>query len=119
MRRKKRNNQTVMYMKSGFMTFKRRVDIPMWHQDHIKKAANILREYADRIEAVTGSNSMRNADKTLYAQSLIREMNKDMGRMTPKDPRERGTELLRYTEHHGLVDERGFDELNARDDMKD
>ena len=119
MRRKTRKNQTVMYMQSGFMTFKRRVDIPMWHQDHIKKAANILREYADRIEAVTGSNSMRNADKTLYAQSLIREMNKDMGRMTPKDPRERGTELLRYTEHHGLVDERGFDELNARDDMRD
>jgi hypothetical protein len=46
-------------------------------------------------------------------------MNKDMGRMTPKDPRERGTELLRYTEHHGLVDERGFDELNARDDLNE
>jgi len=62
---------------------------------------------------------MRNADKTLYAQELIRKMNKDMGRMTPKDPRERGAEMLRYTDHHGLVDERGFKELNARDDLNE
>jgi len=27
--------------------------------------------------------------------------------------------MLRYTDHHGLVDERGFKELNARDDLNE
>ena len=36
--------------------------------------------------------------------------------MTPKDPRTRGAELLVYV-NHGLDDERGYDELNAREDL--
>lgn len=118
-RMKRQKNPVVLKMQMGLMKFKRRVDFPMWHHEHISKVASIMREYADRIEAVHGSNSMRNSDKTLYAQQLIQQMNADVGRITPTDPRERGAEKLRYMDYSGLVDENGFDELNARDDMSD
>ena len=117
-RKRSQINPTVMKMTLGLMRFKRRLDIPMWHVDHINKVANMFREYADRIEAVQTSNSMRGSDKTMYCQRLIQQMNHDLGSMTPLDPRERGAEMLRYTET-GLVDERGFDELSARNDMED
>ena len=116
---RQKKNPVVLKMQMGLMKFKRRVDFPMWHHEHISKVASIMREYADRIEAVHGSNSMRNSDKTLYAQQLIQQMNSDVGRITPTDPRERGAERLRYMDYSGLVDENGFDELNARDDMHD
>lgn len=118
MARKKPIKPTVMKMALGFMRFRRRVDIPMWHVDHISKVANILREYADRIEASHSSNAMRASDKTMHCQSLIKSMNRDMGQITPRDPRERGAEKLRYTDF-GLINEAGFDELQARDDMNE
>ena len=122
MRRKQRKiNPTVLKMASGVMRFKKRVDIPMWHVDHIKKTANILREYADRIESTLDSNSMRNSDKTLAVQIMIQSMNTDMARMTPKDPRERGAERGGYNQNYnsGYLNTNGFDELLARDDMDD
>ena len=45
-------------------------------------------------------------------------MNRDMGQITPRDPRERGAEKIRYTDF-GLINEAGFDELQARDDMNE
>ena len=122
MRHKRRkSNPTVLKMGMGLMRFKRRVDIPMWHVDHIQKTVNILREYADRIESTLESNSMRNSDKTLAAQYMIQSMNTDMACMTPKDPRERGAERGGYNHgyNRGYLDTNGFDELLARDDMDD
>ena len=39
-------------------------------------------------------------------------------RMSPLDPRERGSELGEYTDQ-GWVNKAGFDELNQRTDMDD
>lgn len=119
--KRRKSNPTVMKMATGVMRFKRRVDIPMWHVDHIQKTANILREYADRIESTLSSNSMRNSDKTLAVQYMIQSMNNDMARMTPKDPRERGAERGGYNHDYGrgYINTNGFDELLARDDMDD
>ena len=116
--RKRKINPTLFLMKNGSLKFKRRVDFPMWHPDHISKVANILREFADRLDAIHGSNSLRGADKTLCAQNMIMEMNNTVQRISPKDPRERGAEKLEYGDY-GLVDTNGFDAVEARDDLQE
>jgi hypothetical protein len=116
--RKRKYNATLFLMKNGSLKFKRRVDFPMWHPDHISKVANILREFADRLDAIHGSNSLRGADKTLYAQNMIMEMNSTVQRISPKDPRERGAERLEFG-GYGLVDTNGFDAVEARDDLQE
>ena len=117
-RRTKKINPTLFLMKTGSLKFKRRVDFPMWHPDHISKVASILREFADRLDAIHGSNSLRGADKTLYAQNMIMEMNLTAQRISPRDPRERGAERLEYGDY-GLVDTNGFDAVKARDDLQE
>lgn len=116
MRRRRTDNPTVSLLQQGLLKFKRRVDFPLWHPDHVGKVASIMREYADRIDTINKSNSLRGADKTMYAQSLIVEMNAMVQRITPRDPRERGAERLRYG-HNGLINENGFDEVRRRDDL--
>ena len=118
MRRKKKINPTLRLMEMGMLRFKRRVDFPMWHPDHISKVANILREFADRIEGVHQSNSLRGADKTLHAQHLIMEMNLVVNRITPKDPRERGAEHLEFGEY-GCIDKNGFSSVRARTELEE
>jgi len=122
MRRKKlRTNPTVVKMAMGLMKFRRRVEIPCWHIDHLRKIVSILREYADRLEAIADANKLRPSDKTSAAQQIILQMNSDMNRMTPTDPRERGAERGGYNHEYGrgYLDTNGFDELLARDDMND
>jgi len=114
-RNKLRINPTVAKMAIGVMKFRRRVEIPCWHVDHLRKIVRILREHADRIEAIA------DAYKTSAAQQVILQMNSDMNRMTPTDPRERGAERGGYNHEfgRGYLNTNGFDELLARDDMKD
>ena len=67
--RKRKINPTLFLMKNGSLKFKRRVDFPMWHPDHISKVANILREFADRLDAIHGSNSLRGPVVVLHRAS--------------------------------------------------
>ena len=116
MRKHRRQSETVMRLGAGQMRFKRRMDLPLWHQDHLLKVARILQDAGKRIEEISNSNSLRNVDKALAAQSVITLANIDAGRITPLDPRERGSEKLEWRDT-GLVDTSGFDELNARQDL--
>lgn len=116
--KKREKNPTLRLMEMGLMRFKRRVDFPMWHPDHISKIANIMREYAERIEAVHGSNSLRSADKTLCAQRLIVEMNAVVQTITPRDPRTRGAERLQFGDY-GLIDHNGFNGVKAHKDLQE
>ena len=78
-----------------------------------------MREYADRIESVRSSNSMRSSYKALYPQQLIQQMNADVGGITPTDIGELRAQRLRHIDYFGLVNEKGFDEKNLVEDMKD
>ena len=118
MRYKKRLNRAVLNMASGRMKFKRRIDLPLWHHDHLPKVVNLLRECADRIEKINNTSALRNSDKTLAAQVIISKAQSHASRMSPLDPRERGSELGEYTDQGG-VNKAGFDELNQRTDMDD
>ena len=74
--RKLKLNRTMHKLSSGMMKWKRRINIPMWHPS-VKKAANILRQYADKLDKIEQFNSMRGADRTTVAQSFLAEMNQD------------------------------------------
>lgn len=115
-KKRMRMNQTVQYMRQGLMRFKRRLDIPMWHIDHLNKTIEMFEEAVDELKRIRNSNTLRNSDKTMYAQGTLVMMNKKFSIMTPTDPRERGAEHLEYTEQ-GLVDRRGEEELLAREDL--
>ena len=119
--KRRRSNPTVLKMAMGLMKFRRRVEIPCWHIDHLRKIVSILREHADRIEAIADANKLRPSDKTLAAQQVILQMNSDMNCITPTDPRERGAERGGYNHQYGrgYLNTNGFDELLARDDMND
>ena len=110
-------NQTVQYMRQGLMRFKRRLDIPMWHIDHLNKTIDMFEEAVDELKRIRNSNTLRNSDKTMYAQGTLVMMNKQFAHMSPRDPRERGAEQLEMTEQHGLIDKRGEPELLAREDL--
>ena len=117
--RKLKLNKTMYKISSGMMKWKRRINIPMWHPDHVGKAANILREYADRIEDITKSNSMRGSDRTMLAQQILVEMNHQFGMITPQDPRAPKAEQYEYINNNDhMVDTNGFDDLVKRDELK-
>tara|TARA_R100001480_G_scaffold5937_6_gene13045 strand:+ start:878 stop:1288 length:411 start_codon:yes stop_codon:yes gene_type:complete len=111
-----RNTETVNRLGSGQMRFKRRLDLPMWHQDHLLKVSRILIEAGKRIEKISNESALRNVDKCLTAQTVLKLANIDASRLTPLDPRERGSELGEYTDR-GWVNKAGHAELNARDDL--
>ena len=105
-------NKTMHKIGSGMMQWKRRIAIPMWHPSHVKKAANILREYAERIEALDKSNSMRGSDRTMLAQQILVEMNHQFGLISPQDPRERGAERYEFINGNShMTNTNGFDDL--------
>jgi len=116
MRKPIRNKETVMRMKTGQLRFKRRLDLPMWHQDHLMKISRILVDVGKRIEKVSQDSALRNVDKCLAAQAILSSANVDASRITPLDPRDRGAELGMYTDQ-GWANMAGHAELNARDDI--
>ena len=113
---KRKKNLTVDYMRTGQMRFKRRIDVQMWHIDHLNKSIELFTSLVEELEKIRGNNSFRNADKCMYAQTAISFTNKRFASMLPKDPRERGAEMLEYTDQ-GLVNHNGHAELLARDDL--
>jgi len=110
--RKLKLNKTMFKISTGMMKWKRRIAIPMWHPSHVQKAANIMREYADRIAKIDQSNSMRGSDRTTLAQNLLVEMNHQFSMISPQDPRERGTERYEFINgQDNMTDTNGFDDL--------
>jgi len=110
--RKLKLNKTMYKISTGMMKWKRRIAIPMWHPSHVQKAANIMREYADRIAKIDQSNSMRGSDRTTLAQNLLVEMNHQFSMISPQDPRERGTERYEFINgQDNMTDTNGFDDL--------
>ena len=63
-------NPTVNAMRSGMMRFKRRIDVPMWHIEHLRQVIPVLKSATDELERLERSNSLRNVDKCIYAQSV-------------------------------------------------
>ena len=108
-------NPTVSAMRTGLMSYRRRIDIPMWHVDHLRQLIPLLRGAVDELERLERSNSLRNVDRCMYAQSVLISINKSCARMQPPDPRQRGAEDLAYDP--GLIDRNGHGSLQARDDL--
>tara|TARA_B110000008_G_scaffold227484_1_gene229273 strand:- start:293 stop:697 length:405 start_codon:yes stop_codon:yes gene_type:complete len=118
--RKLKLNKTMYKLSAGMMKWKRRIAIPMWHPSHVSKAANILREYADRIAKIEQSNSMRGSDRTTLAQNLLVEMNHQFSMISPQDPRERGAERYEFLNgNNHMSNTNGFDDLAKRDELND
>ena len=115
-KRRATTNATLAYMQTAQMRFKRRLDIQMWHIEHLRKTCEHLSELVEELERLRGHNGLRDTDKCMYAQTAITMTNKKLAVMLPKDPRERGAERLEYT-NTGLVDTNGHDALLARDDL--
>ena len=118
--RKLKLNKTMYKLSAGMMKWKRRIAIPMWHPSHVSKAANILKEYAERIAEIDKSNSMRGSDRATHAQSLLVEMNHRFSMISPQDPRERGAERCEFLNgNNHMSDTNGFDDLSKRDELND
>lgn len=118
-RRRQKLNPTAFKFHQGALRFKRRVDFPCWHIDHITKSVSLLRETADALEEITHMNAARDVDKVWYAQNVIMRLNWDAGRLTPKDPRERGAAQYSYDHQGGshMVDMNGIKHVEAREDL--
>ena len=101
----KRVNPMLNSLQAGETSLARiRLDVPMWSPDHIEPVIDNL------------ENIMRSALRV--AAAMLREIK-------PGDPRERGSEDLRFT-GNGLIDHNGFDhfdnpefETSAQDDMRE
>jgi hypothetical protein len=118
-RRRQKLNPTAFKFHQGLLRFVRRVDFPCWHIDHIRKIISLLRETADALEEIIGMNAARDADKVYYAQNAIMRLNWDAGRLTPKDPREKGAAQYSYDHQGGshMVDMNGIKHVEAREDL--
>ena len=117
-RRTKSINPTTLKMLDGGLRFKRRVDLPCWHHDHIQKLARLLQEYGKLLEEIGNMNSLLNHEKVSLVQSQIQRLNQDAGRLTPHDPRERGSEMLQYVGGRTyLSDMNGVADVQAREDL--
>ena len=118
-KRRQKLNPTAFKFHQGLLRFKRRVDFPCWHVDHVRKLISLLRETADALEEIMGMNAARDADKVYYAQNAIMRLNWDAGRLTPKDPRARGGAHYSYDHQGGshMVDMNGIKHVEAREDL--
>ena len=118
--RKLKLNRTMYKLSAGMMKWKRRINIPMWHPSHVQKAANILRQCADKLDRIEKSNSMRGSDRTMLAQQFLVEMNQDFSLISPKDPRERGVEHYEFINgRNHMTDTNGFDDLAKRKELNE
>ncbi len=118
-KRKLLNNPTVEAMRSGLLSFKRRLDIPMWHVDHLNKTITLLEEAVAELKRIRNSNTLRNVDKVTYAQYCIVYLNGSFKNMTPKDPRERGASKMGHYGRHYMFDANGHDALLNREDLEE
>ena len=107
---------TARAIRGGMMRFKRRLDIPMFHVDHIGQAEQILSDTVDELKRLKQSNSLRDADRLIYAQGALLAANKRLAVMAPSDPRQRGAEHLVYDPD--LKDERGILEVSKLEKNK-
>ncbi len=64
-------NPTVDAMRRGLMTYRRRMDVQMWHIEHLGQTIEIIDELSSELKRIKGSNSLRNVDKCTYAQGTI------------------------------------------------
>lgn len=119
MRQRRAINPTTYKMAYLGLKFRRRVEIPCWHHDHIKKVVRLFREYAENIEKIAEMETMLNHEKVSLVQHEIQRMNWAMQRLTPLDPRERGSEQGGYDHQFGsgYLNTNGFDHVNGRDDL--
>ena len=101
---------TARAIRGGMMRFKRRLDIPMFHADHIGQAEPILRVTGYELMRLKQSHSLRDSDRLIYAQGALLAANKRLAVMAPSDPRQRGAEHLVFDP--GLKDERGILEVS-------
>ena len=108
-------NPTVSAMRAGLMRFKRRIDVPMWHIEHLRQLIPLLRSALEELERLERSNSLRNVDRCIYAQSVLMSVNANCSHFKPHDPRHRGSENLVYDSH--LINKNGHAELQARADL--
>ena len=108
-------NPTVSAMRTGLMRFRRRIDVPMWHVQHLRQLIPLLRGAVDELERLERSNSLRNVDRCTYAQSVLMHVNAACAHFEPSDPRRRGGEDLAYDPY--LIDRNGHKELQARVDL--
>lgn len=118
-KRKLLNNPTVEAMRSGLLSFKRRLDIPMWHVDHLDKTITLLEEAVAELKRIRNSNTLRKVDKVTYAQYCIVYLNGSFKNMTPKDPRERGAAKMGHNGRHYMYDANGYDALLNREDLEE
>jgi hypothetical protein len=116
--KRRKSNAVIDHMKAGRMRFKRRLDVPMWHIDHLNKSIVVFTELLESLEEIRKGNSSRHADKCMYAQTALTRANGRFAIMGPQDPRSRGAELGEYTDQ-GYVDRHGHAELLARDDLNE
>ena len=118
MARRKSMNPTAKMIENGLLRFTRRVDFPMWHPDHPKKVARLLRECADALEEVERDSRLGKADRLLYHQTTIMRMNYNAGQLTPTNPRERGSAMYVYKGNR-LVDENGLEAAINHPDLEE
>ena len=114
-KRKVRYNPTVSALRHGLLNFSRRVDIPLWHIDHVRGVIPLFRKAADELERIVQSNSLRNVDKCMAAQSTVVMLHRHVRGLRPADPRRRGSEKLVYDPF--LMNIEGHDKVQLRDDL--
>ena len=90
---KKGYNYTLYNIRKGVMRFKRRLDIPMWHVEHLSKSIEELSALVDELKRIKNSNTLRNADKCLYDQLTFPTANARLETMTTEEPRTRGAHM--------------------------
>lgn len=114
--KKLRANDTVLAMEAGQLRFARRLIVKMWHPNHLRGAIDVLAKSVEELKRLSDSNSLRQVDKLIYAQSVLVATNNNLAKVSPSDPRTRGAERLKF-KSSGMVDTNGHIELGLREDL--
>jgi len=122
----KRVNPMLNSLQAGETSLARiRLDVPMWSPDHIEPVIDNLENIMRALKSIKHSNSVPNKYKPIEARSALRIAAAMLREIQPGDPRERGSEDLRFT-GNGLIDHNGFDhfdkpefETSAQDDLRE
>ena len=116
---RKRTNSTLRAIQNGSIRFKRRIDIQMWHPEHLGQTLEILETLVTKLRQVHKTNQeLSHVDKIWNAQNAIVEANIRCQGVLPRDPRVRGAEFGSYTDR-GWTETNGHDALAARADLRD
>lgn len=112
-------NPVASAIRRGLMQYKKRIDIPLWHPNHLPQAIQALRNCADEMERLQKSNSMRIVDRIIHAQFLVHSLNVFLkNHAIPSDPRTRGVHSFTEYDNGNLVETAGVKAVNARDDLE-